>query len=245
MPQAEAPAQESAPAAALVAPLAVALTTCGRFDATRRALEAFTEHNRAEIESGRLVLLHADDASGDDKILDLAMRHGFETVAVHNVRKGAQEARRAVVGEAAKRGIAYTLLLENDWVMVRPLPWDLIEFFAARSDCYTLRLYGEKREREGDGWPVSNNHAGLGGRDAGWKPVAGAPEQAEIGSIHMGTAPCVTRTDLLLRMLTESKSASDMMRASGRIDKLTMRCVENAGWHIGHGPEFRTPGFVR
>src|SRR5690606_35291469 len=123
-------------------------------DYTAETVSAFCRFNADAIEAGWLVLLHADDASKDKQVLDVVREHGFETVGVHDRRRGAQATRRTVVSEALARGLAYTMLLENDWPMCRPLPWDLIDYFAIeRDDCYTLRLYGALRELDGDGWP--------------------------------------------------------------------------------------------
>ncbi|MBX3579907.1 MAG: hypothetical protein KF723_22115 [Rhizobiaceae bacterium] len=225
--------------------MAVALTTCERYEYTAETVSAFCRFNAEAIAAGWLVLLHADDASEDRRVLDVVRDHGFETVGVHERRMGAQATRRTVVSAALARGLAFTMLLENDWVMVRPLPWAMIDYFASRDDCYTMRFFGPLRERHGDGWPCSTTHAGRGNADPDWRPVADAPEPAEIGSIHMSTAPCCTRTRQLMSMLLESMSASDMMRASGKIDKLTLRCLDNVGWHFGHGPDHTTPHFKR
>lgn len=229
--------------------LAVCLTTCERPDNTRRTLEAFAEYNDLD----RFMLLHADDASTTDESVDLAAMHGFKTVARHEKRKGAQETRRSAAHAARDLGATHVLLLENDWVAVKPFPWELADYVMSCPEIYTFRLFGlyrvdGNRKDPSSCRPCLNRHAGRDNVKAEWTELDGAPG-VEVASIHMGTAPCVTGIDDLCWLLASADSASAMMVTSGQIDRLTARPKnsDNWFWDIGWRPGQKghdTPGFV-
>ena len=215
--------------------VALALLTCERHDYTARTLETLAAHN----DLAAFTLLHGDDASADPRIVPLAQRYGFETVARPGERQGVMAMERALAKAAQARGCRWTWLLQNDWESVRPFPWPLFEFVAAEPLVYCLRLYGHQKDR---GARVAGSaHQGKDGADAGWRRLSGAPEPVEVGSIHWGSPPAVTRTDLLRWLLKDAAKDRDARLKSGRLDYMTARVVENVVYHIG---EEKTPGFL-
>lgn len=228
--------------------LAVCLTTCERSDLTLRTVRSFRKFN----DPSRFMLLHADDASREN-IEWITHDHGFETVAVHPERRGAQECRRSVVHAARDRGATHVLLLENDWECVKPFPWEIAEnLLRDGSPIYTFRLYGHYRVRGNPNDRPSNRpcvetHAGTRKR-AVWGDVREHPG-IEAGSIHMGTAPCVTAIDDLCWLLASADCAADMMITSGQIPRLTARPKNSDNWFwdigfLGTGKGHGTPGFI-
>jgi SAM-dependent methyltransferase len=212
--------------------------TCGRLAYTRRTLESFTAQNPDARE--RFMLLHADDASDDPAILAVARAHGFETVVSHGVRRGARALRAAVVAVAARRGADWVLLLENDWEWARPFPWPLFDHLCAtRPDVYCLRLFGTHKGRDRQ-WPCATVHLGRARRAVRWAPLAGAPEPADVATIHWGAPPMVTRIAEAGQLCTpptvgDPASSSDRaaIQASGRLTALVARVRENVVYHIG------------
>lgn len=229
--------------------LAVCLTTCERPELTHRTVHSFIEQNGTD----RFMLLHADDASTSMANQDLAAHYGFETVAVHASRRGAQECRRSAVHAARDKGASHVLLLENDWEAVAPFPWQIAETLMDMPEIYTFRLFGHYRVRGNPSDRLSNRpcvekHAGRDNMRAVWSDVPGIAG-IEMGSIHMGTAPCVTSIDDLCWLLASADCAADMMITSGQIDRLTARPKHSSNWFWdigfnGTGAGHGTPGFI-
>ena len=218
--------------------IAVTLLTCGRVAYTRQTLASFSaQHPDARTE---FILLHADDASTEPEILDLAEAHGFETVVRNRSRRGVRALRAAVVAVAAERGADWVLVLENDWEWARPFPWALFRHLVAtRPDVYHLRLYGSHKDRARAlrCWTVdmSRNRCPVT-----WARLEGAPEPAEVSFIHWGAPPAVTRiaeaTQLcILPPGTGYDGSGDTheMLASGRLNLKVARVVDNVVYHIG------------
>ena len=219
--------------------VAVGLLTCGRVEYTRRTLESFSAQNPDARE--RFILLHADDASDQPTVMHgLASAHGFETVVSHNTRRGACALRAAVVSVAAARGAEWVLLLENDWEWARPFPWALLGYLrAVRPDVYCLRLFGTHKGRDRQ-WPCATVHLGRARRAVQWMPLAGAPEPAEVATIHWGAPPMVTRMAEARQLCTPPPtgapaSSSDLaaIQASGKLTALVARVRDNVVYHIG------------
>lgn len=199
--------------------VAVCLTTCGRYDYTKRTLETFAAFN----DLSRFVLLHGDDGSPDRKGMSkLARRHGFATVVENRTRQGWLPTRRALVLRAA-RVADWVLILENDIESIRPFPWPLLRFVAARPSLYCLRLFGEfKGPNRTD--PCKTTHQWKGNRQVVWKPLHGAPEPAQMASIHWTAQPSVTRSRELVALHRDGIKELRMK---------TARVVSNVTIHIG------------
>jgi SAM-dependent methyltransferase len=218
--------------------IAVGLLTCGRLEYTRRTLESFSAQNPDARE--RFLLLHADDASGDPAILAIAAEHAFETITTPAVRSGGRLMRAALVAAAAARGADWILLLENDWEWARPFPWALFDHLhATRPDVYCLRLFGTHKGRNRQ-WPCATVHLGRARRAVTWSPLPGAPEPADVATIHWGAPPMVTRMAEALQLCTppppgEPVSSSDLaaIQASGKLTALVARVRDNVVYHIG------------
>jgi len=220
----------------------VAFLTCDRLEYSRRTLESFTAHNPDARE--RLILVHADDASEKPAhVAELAAAHGFKTLVQHTVRRGVRGLRAAAVAKLAELGAEWILVLENDWEWTRPIPWDVLECVMTRHDIYTLRLYGQYKGR-GRTWPCWNFHRGRDRSPVVWKPLEGAPERVEVGSIHWGAPPSITRTRELLELCIRPSGGGydgtgDLheMHASAKLrGRLVARVVENVVFHIGDEP---------
>jgi len=217
--------------------IAVLLLTCGRADYTKRTLESFTaQHPHAREQ---FLLLHGDDGSQEPDNLALAAAHGFATVVHHPTQRGARALRTAMVQVAVDRHADWTMLLENDWEWVRPFPVETFEYVRrTRPDVYSLRLYGQYKER-GQKCPCSLRNHGVPSRSAApWRRLAGAPEAVDVGRYHWGAPPAVTRTSALLRIHQLVRGRTDRgdhseMVASGRIDGFVARVLENCVFHIG------------
>lgn len=215
--------------------ITVCLLTCDRSDYTRVTLSSFLEHN----DLSRFRLIHGDDASEGKRNLRYAAQHGFETVEHTRERIGGQEMRRRLVMRAAAMS-DWVLILENDWEWVRAFPWRLFDYLrASRPDVYALRLFGEFKERD-QKRKAGTRHRGKDNLPAGWTQDPAAPEPCEIGTIHWGAPPCVTRASDLVWLHQNCRKESDSIRRSGLIDSLTARTPENVVFHIGAQ---RTPKF--
>lgn len=215
--------------------VALGLITCERYEYTKRTLETFAEHN----DLSRFMLLHGDDASVDDRVIPLVQSYGFKTIH-YDERRGVMATQRLVADEALLYDCDWTLLLQNDWESVRAFPWDLFEWIAGDPTVYCLRMYGAQKDRGAR--VTGNQHKGKDGADAGWQSYNGMCEPAEIGSIHWGSPPAVTKTTLLWWLLEDAKRESDCRVKSGGLDLMTVRPVQNVMYHFG---EERTPEFKR
>lgn len=217
--------------------IAVCLLTCDRAEYTRRTLASFRAQHPTASET--FVLVHGDDGSVEGTNKALAIEHGFETVVVHDHRQGARALRIEMVQAAATRGAEWILFLENDWEWVRPFPFALHAYLvASRPDVYMLRLYGQYKERN-KRRPCLAVHVGKGRQPVKWTRLAGAPEPAEVGNVHWGAPPAVTRLAEALKLhqpgTAGAVGSSDLreMQLSGTLSGLVARVVENVVYHFG------------
>lgn len=199
--------------------IAVCLLTCDRFRYTAVTLSSFARFN----DCGRFVLLHADDASRDSAVPDLAHAYGFRTIAQSTRRLGWLAMRLKLFhAAAAKKGVEWVLFLENDIEWVREFPWALFDFLRAYSQIYCLRLYGAFKDRD-LAEPCMLYHKADRRKPVKWKPIKRAPEPAQVSHIHWSAQPSVTRLPDLLAL-------HELRRESPR---QTARVVENVTYHIG------------
>jgi hypothetical protein len=131
-------------------------------------------------------------------------------------------------------GAEWMLLLENDWETVRPFPWQVFE--AVKTKVWAIRLYGQYKARDKQR-PVSAHHQGRNKADPGWQAYDGY----EIGEIHWGNPPSVSRVKDVVWLHEGASSERDAIRKSGRISDRVARVTDNVVYHIG---EEHTPGFV-
>lgn len=208
--------------------VAVCLVTCGRYEYTRRTVATFLQHNDLTLVDA----VHADDASADPRLDALAADAGFETVVRHRHRRGAQATRAALVRAAAARGADWVLMLENDWESARPIPWALFDFIRQDASIYCLRLYGQFKERDSRR-PCFTKHIGRQNARVQWVPLVGAPEPAEVGEIHWGSPPALTRVAEALWLHEDTASDYAAGVKSGELALCTARVVDNVVYHIG------------
>jgi hypothetical protein len=198
--------------------VAVCLQTADRPDYTARTLASFAAHNDLD----RCVLLHGDDASSTPENLDLAGAYGFRTVSRPSKPVGGLALRSQLLQYAATVA-DWVLLLENDILSVRPLPWPLIEFVAQHPWVYALRLFGEFKgpDRTDPCLTVNKWHRE---KPVRWKTLRGAPEPAEHAVIHWSAQPTVTR----------AAQARDIHVSGHReLHLKTVRVVQNVMVHVG------------
>lgn len=198
--------------------IAVALLTCDRFEYTARTLRSFAALN----EPSRFTLLHADDASTDARVPALATAHGFRTVAQATRRRG-WLAMRLALFEAAAREADWILFLENDVEWVRAFPWALFDYVRRQSNIYCLRLYGRFKDAAGLDRCLEFHKRGPRLQPVKWKRLKHAPEPTEVGLIHWGAQPSVTRAAALLDLHRYGMESAD----------LTARVAANVTVHIG------------
>lgn len=228
--------------------IAVCLITCDRPEYTARTVESFRDNN-AGTGLGRFELLHADDASTSPENYKLANDAGFVTAITHNTRRGVTRTIADAVGYAHSLGHSHVLVLENDWESARPFPWDLFDYFLAVPVAYTLRLTSQFKEwdeaKKCGRRPFGTDHAGRGNKPVRWDALMDAPEPAEMGMIHWGNPPAVTRVKEALWLLDGTRSEKECREKSGALEvgsDFTIRPAFNVFYHIG---AHRTPNFKR
>lgn len=222
--------------------IALCLITCERYDYTALTLKTLAEHNDLK----RFVLIHADDASTDERIGPLVRGYGFQTYR-STERFGVMATQRLAVMAARDAGCEWTLIQQNDFEWVRPFPWQLFNCVVNDKQVYCMRLYGHRKGRQGRlaNAVAGPRHKGKDGAVVDWQPYRGTcfsvpDEPAEIGDVHWCSPPAVTRTDVLWWLLDGALKDADCRLKSGELDLMTVRPVENVVWHIG---EERTPNF--
>jgi hypothetical protein len=205
--------------------ITVCLQTCDRADLTERTLSSLAAHN----DLSRFDLLHADDASVDDRNDELAATHGFTTVVKTRERLGIASVRTSLIRAAKHRSASWVLLLENDIESVRPFPWPLFDFVRQQMpSVYCLRLYGRYKDREQQE-KCLETHKHQGHKPVQWRPLRKAPEGSQIGIIHWSPQPAATRMQELWAYHC----------GHGDPDAQTVRVKSNVMVHIGAQ---RTPG---
>lgn len=213
--------------------IAITLLTCDRVGYTVRTLETLAAHN----DLSRFVLLHGDDASTDDAGGKLARSMGFQTAVQSRKRVGVCKMTERLFHAAQASGADVVLNLQNDWECLRPIPVETIAELLVDENVYCARLYGAMKS------PTGRCGIHHGGRDprrvVEWVP---APVPGwEIGDIHWGHPPAVTRIADAIKLTQNVLRESQSRKRSGRITRLTVRPVANVFSHIGRE---RTPGFV-
>jgi hypothetical protein len=197
--------------------IAVCLLTCDRADYTERTLRTFAAQN----DTSRFRLLHADDASTDDRVPALAHAYGFQTVARSETRRG-WLAMRIALFESAARQAEWILFLENDQEWLRAFPWAVFDYVRKQSNIYCLRLYGEYKDR-GEQPCMTVHKQGSRLQPVKWRRLKYAPERTQVGLIHWGAQPSVTRALPLLELHRYGMESGD----------LTARVLQNVTVHIG------------
>jgi hypothetical protein len=210
--------------------VSVCLITCERYEYTRRTVESFARLN----DISRFKLLHADDASEDERICAVANEFGFETVCRPAKRQGNMATIRGAVAAADTN---WVVILENDWESARPFPWHSLQEIAARPAIFCLRLCGAFRDQIGTAF--SPLHVGRNKALANWQPLG---SELEVASIHWGNLPAVTRAPELHWLLAGAGREKEVSLRSGKLDLLTARVKDNVFNDIG---TLRTPEFQR
>lgn len=232
--------------------LAILLITCDRPKYTEHTLTSFSLCNSwCGSAPYPVSLVHIDDASQTDENLDMADAAGFRLLRRMPTRAGNTPTRKTGIRLTVQEvDPTHIMLLENDWECQREMPWKLIAEIMEHPehDIYHLRLWHHfKSKQKYDSWDkvtplVSRGHAGRGRADPGWTPLAGLSEPADVGDIHWGAPPAVTRVEELLRIHHKATSEHDSILASGKITARTAQVKENVFFHIG---EQRTPRFQK
>lgn len=215
----------------------VVLLTCERREYTARTIETFLEHNAA---CTGFKFWHCDDASTDAGVRRLAARHGFAPLIHTDKRVGVTDMVRRASRRLEHEGAEWMLLLENDWETVRPFPWCVFESCLERGDVWSLRLYGKFKER-GDLLPAGARHRGRNGADPGWEQFERDGEVFEVGDIHWGNPPSVSKVAQVAWVHKAAAREKDAIQRSGQIADKVARVSVNVVYHVGAA---RTPGFV-
>lgn len=214
--------------------IAITFLTCDRTEYTLRTLETLAAHNDLK----QFELIHGDDASVDQAGPDVAHALGFHTrVRNYGKRRGVAAMTAALFACASELGADLVLNLQNDWECHRPIPLDDIEAIFTDPKVYCLRLYGAMKSTTGR---CGLHHGGRQPRRiVEWQPHL--LQGYEIGDIHWGHPPAVTRIDHAVKLTRGAPNERVSRERSGHITDLTARVIENVFWHIGR---HRTPGFA-
>lgn len=218
--------------------IAITLLTCGRADYTARTVDTLLQHN-PDLAT-RAVLLHGDDhgpAAQANKNFAIAREAGFATILSPEKQLGVARMTEELFRVAAERRVDAVLNLQNDWISERPIPWDDLDQLLSHPNIYNVRLYGEFKSWSGR---CGIHHGGRSPREVvSWTPDSALPAY-EVGDIHWGHPPAVTRIADAVALTKDAKSESESRRRSGDIRLLTARTIQNVMRHIGTE---RTPRF--
>lgn len=218
----------------------VVLLSCDRLEYTRRTLASFLSHNAAPELAAVFRLWHCDDASTDERVRATATKAGFSPLVYTDARVGVTEMIRRTARKLEHAGAQWMLLLENDWETVRPFPLETWREAVRHYDVWSMRLYGAFKERDQQR-PAGTRHRGRSGADPKWHRCGGATEAYDVGHIHWGNPPAVSRVDLVAWLHKKAKREKEAIVKSGEITNPVARVVENVVFHIGFE---RTGGFV-
>lgn len=218
--------------------IAITLLTCGRTDYTRRTLSTLCRYNPNLADD--FVLLHGDDhapLADATESRKLAKMAGFETVLSPSLQYGVARMTELLFQEAQKRGCDAVLNLQNDWESLRPIPFSEVAKILSSEEIYNVRMYGALKSHHGK---CGIHHGGRAPRQV----VEWAPHSTvggyEVGDIHWGHPPAVTRMADAVALTRGAGSESVSRIRSGEITRLTARVVSNVFNHIGQN---RTPRF--
>lgn len=227
----------------------MALQSCGRFGLTCRTLETWRHYNRHNTPPFPVEYIMAEDGKVSPENRRTGRAFGFTDVSIGK-RLGNTGCRKYLIQKARDFGATHVLLWENDWESIRPIPWKLIQFVMEQEHIYHLRLWHEwKIPRKYEAWvaagkpPYVSRHRGRDNASPEWAPLIGAPEPAEVGSIHWSAPPAVTRIQEAIWLHKDVRAESGSILKSGEIDHLVARVTNNVIWHIGEAQ--RTPEFKR
>jgi hypothetical protein len=212
-----------------LAKVAICLLTCGREHYTARTLHTLAQHN----DLSKFLLLHGNDVVGVEENSALASRYGFETVLAPKIRQGCSQMVSQLFIKASIKGAEWVLHLENDWESDSAIPVDVIP--QMDESHYCARLYGVFKGR--GALPCHTTHFGRAKQPVAWEPWIGG---WEVGSVHWGFPPAITRMREARFLTCNIQREQDAMHRSGVIGGLTVRPVTNVMSHIG---EERTPVF--
>jgi hypothetical protein len=218
--------------------IAITLLSCGRTDYTLKTIETLIEKNPSLRDD--YILLHGEDRSPLEESranIAAARAAGFETVLQPSLQYGVAKMTELLFVAAAKRGADLVLNLQNDWISMRPIPKSEIIGILSDESIYTVRLYGAYKSATGR---CGIHHGGREPRQVvEWKPHS-TLQGVEVGDIHWGHPPAVTRITDAVNLTRFAPSESVSRKRSGEITRLTARFTENVMSHIGRE---RTPGF--
>jgi hypothetical protein len=217
--------------------IAVCLISADRYEYTKATVESFHKFNLGL----NLTLLQADDASEDNRVREVGTLHGFEQINKSNGKRlGGQAMRRLAITAAAKRGATHVYILENDIETVRSLPVAFLAYAFTDPEVYCVRLYGLCKERNGQR-KCSPYHLGRGKiQPVEWNEYRNEFETAQIGDVHWGAQPCVTRIGEAVWLHADTQRESDIWRKCTKLQAKTVRLLNNVTFHIG---DDRTPNF--
>ena len=210
------------------------LTTCGRQEYTRQTCESFLHHNRSGFR-----LFYADDAS-DDNLRKMVEGYGFQPLLLSDRQQGVNKLASATVQKL--QGDDLVLWLQNDWLSVRPINLAMVEELFAREEIGTLRLYGQYKGRDKSLSCLRYFMGDKRKRPVVWKEEVIEGNALQIGRLHWGYPPAITRKKLLCNVLIGCRGAGGPEMSSQRYPFLTARVVDNVVVHIGAR---RTPHFHR
>ena len=218
----------------------IAVTAWRRPRFTERVVASLAEHNDLS-EFSCWYGLDGRCKVENEKILDGA---GFTRLVRNRKRKGTADLTARLLARVAAHANKddYVLLLQNDWECCRPIPVAAIHALMEWPNVGCFRLYGEYKERENGELQHRCNprHAGLPGRPTvDWVPHKIGEEALEIGCIHWGHPPAVTKLSLAVALTRGAESEWRTVRRSGDMDFLTARVVENVFWHIGYKRRYK------
>lgn len=202
--------------------IAICLLTCDRPELTVLAASSIQKYhpNRKD-----LLRLHCDGGSVTDENVQLASAYGFTTLIApkREDRIGQMATLRIFVQKARLEGCDWILWLENDWECVAPLP---TEDFLRSSGAETVRLFGEKKMRDGPRQWAGTRRI-LTQERINWRP---AMEGWETARAHWGAGGTLVKTAILERQLHQPR-LKDVIKAENYL--LSLRPLENLMWCNG------------
>lgn len=212
--------------------IAITFLTCDRTEFTLKTLQTLKQFN----DLSKFILIHADDSSLDSTGSDFARLLGFKTIQHQcHLRRGVAAMTELLFKKAAQEGADLILNLQNDWQCMRQLSLDDVDEIFDDKSVYCMRLYGR----------LKSHHGRCGIHHGGRQPLkivewAKYKDGYEIGDIHWGHPPSITRVDHALKLVSGASCESESRARSGKITDMTVRVVDNVFNHIGTE---RTKGF--
>jgi hypothetical protein len=218
--------------------IAITFLTCGRAEYTARTLESLCHHNPDLKDNS--ILIHGDDFSAEGRSTNclMAEQAGFQSILLPKKQQGVAKMTAQLFEIAANQGADSILNLQNDWESSRAIPFgEITDILSSRQDIYCVRLYGAWKSHTGR---CGIHHGGREPRQVVEWSSNGVPAGYEVGDIHWGHPPSVTRIREAMRLTQGMDTESQSRSLSGKLTALTARTIDNVFWHIGRE---RTPGF--